>query len=352
GGKLIERVQADLTEKTMALLKFEQPIVDGNVFKRASDFLRNAPVDVLFIQGLENSLFDAEETKKRLGWSSEKANAYTWREVPPVLINLNQQRERFRDNFANCFVFLLPQYAINYIVHRAPDFFDWRSGLVNYASDPETLARESERILEEESDYEAYCNWSSEERNSRILVIQAFLEESSTIDTTKARLFFEQGLLFGASGESELEIFAYDKAIQLQPDYHQAFYNKGNALSDLGRKEEAIASYDAALAIKPDDHKALNNKGTALSALGRKEEAIASYDAALAIKPDDHTALYNKACCYALQGDSDNAIQCLQAAIALDPEYCGMAKTDTDFDPIRHDDRFRSLVEGEVSVDG
>ena len=131
GDKLIERVKADLSDKTIGVLSFNQAIADGNVFNRVRDYLKNSAVEVLFIQGLGNSLFDAEETKKRLGWSSEKVHAYTWREVPPVLINLNQQRERFRDSFATCLLFLLPQYAIKYMVHRAPDFFDWRSGLVN-----------------------------------------------------------------------------------------------------------------------------------------------------------------------------------------------------------------------------
>ncbi len=72
------------------------------------------------------------------------------------------------------------------------------------------------------------------------------------------------------------------------------FYGKGIALGAIGRTEEAIAAYDQALAIKPDYHEALNNKGNALSAIGRTEEAIAAYDQALAIKPDNHEALYNK----------------------------------------------------------
>ena len=137
------------------------------------------PVEVLFIQGFENSLFDAKETKKRLGWSTEKIETYTWRDVPPVLINLNQQRERFRDSFDTCLVFLLPQYAFEYTVHRAPDFFDWRSGLFDYASNLETLAQESERILDE-ADYEAYCGWSPEERKARLFEIQTLIDDPAS----------------------------------------------------------------------------------------------------------------------------------------------------------------------------
>jgi superkiller protein 3 len=54
--------------------------------------------------------------------------------------------------------------------------------------------------------------------------------------------------------------------------------------------EEAIASYDKALEIKPDFHEAWNNRGNALDNLGRLEDAIASYDKALEIKPDYHEA--------------------------------------------------------------
>jgi tetratricopeptide (TPR) repeat protein len=36
---------------------------------------------------------------------------------------------------------------------------------------------------------------------------------------------------------------SYDKAIELKPDYAEAFSNRGNALKDLKRREEALASY-------------------------------------------------------------------------------------------------------------
>jgi tetratricopeptide (TPR) repeat protein len=163
---------------------------------------------------------------------------------------------------------------------------------------------------------------------------------------------YNKGNALDDLGRKEEAIASYDAALAIKPDLHDALYNKGNALDDLGRKEEAIASYDAALAIKPDLHDALYNKGNALYALGRKEEAIASYDAALAIKPDKHDALYNKAFCYGTLKDAANAVEALQKAIDLYPQCRDMAKAGTGFDPIRHDDRFRSLVEGEGRVYG
>ncbi|MGB5972663.1 MAG: tetratricopeptide repeat protein, partial [Nodosilinea sp.] len=170
------------------------------------------------------------------------------------------------------------------------------------------------------------------------------------------------GFVVAAIGLSRYEtaLRVNQNLTKLQPKSEVVWFYQGWLKGEIGQKEAAIACYDASLAIKPDYHLALYNKGNALYALGQKlqqeghieaalaklSEGIACYDAALAIKPDKHEALLNKACCYALQGDADSAIQWLQTAIALDPEYRDMAKTDTDFDPIRHGDRFQALVNG------
>ncbi|MEH1938303.1 MAG: tetratricopeptide repeat protein [Nostoc sp.] len=91
-------------------------------------------------------------------------------------------------------------------------------------------------------------------------------------------------------------------------------------------------------------HDAWYNRGVALYDLGRLEEAIASYNQALKIKPDYHEAWYNKACCYALLENVDLAIENLQQAINLNPKCREMAKTETDFDNIREDQRFQDLI--------
>ena len=117
------------------------------------------------------------------------------------------------------------------------------------------------------------------------------------------------------SGNLQGAIASYDKAIEIKPDDHEAWYYRGIALGKLGRNEEAIASYDKALEIKPDDHEAWYNRGVVLGNLGRYEEAIASYDKALEIKPDDHEAWYNRGFALGKLGRNEDAIASYDKAL-------------------------------------
>jgi len=337
-------------------------------------------INILFVKGLEYSLYEYEKEKKDIGWESKDIYSYSWRSVPPVLINLNQQRERLRDNFKMCFVFILPRFAVNYLIQRAPDFFDWRSSLFKLSMDQELLQLESRQACSERGKREDYLALTPEARKRELVRIQSLIDEDGQTPEQKAEWFYEQGLLYGYGEEYPKAIASYDKALEIKPDDDAAWYNRGialcnlgrleeaiasydkalefkpdlqvawnnrgNALACLGRLEEAIASYDKALEFKPDSYEAWNNRGIALRNLGRLEEAIASFDKALEFKPDDPGAFYNKACCYALHSQIDQAIQNLHQAINQNPEkYREMAKTDSDFDSIRSHTRFQALIQ-------
>ena len=53
---------------------------------------------------------------------------------------------------------------------------------------------------------------------------------------------------------------------------------------------------------------------------------------------------YYKACAYGLMGQAQPACQWLEKAITLDESLRENAQTDTDFDAIRHEPTFESLV--------
>ena len=51
----------------------------------------------------------------------------------------------------------------------------------------------------------------------------------------------------------EEAIECYDKAIQINPNYSEAFNNKGLALGDLNKYEEALKTANLALFIWPNN---------------------------------------------------------------------------------------------------
>ena len=323
GARLIEQVREDLPQKRLEVLALTEPII--NLYELVAALPHKDQLDVLVISGLEHSLYDYEKERLwnddgiyRFDAAAEKQRYETG--VPRVLSHLNLSRERFQRDFPFSFVFLVPTYALKYLSRRAPDFFDWRSGVLEFVAAPELVEQESRRIVLE-GDYEQYLAWTPQARAQRILEIQAWLEESHQTSERKAELLLDQGNLFGASQEYEAAIASYDRAVALKPDDHEAWYSRGIALDDLGRYEDAIASYDRAVALQPDDHVAWNNRGTALFSLGRYEDAIASYDRALAINPDFHQSWYNRSLVLKHLGREEEATESYNKAVALNPDY-------------------------------
>ena len=86
------------------------------------------------------------------------------------------------------------------------------------------------------------------------------------------------------------------------------------------------------------------NRGIAYGKLGEHQRAIEDFDRAIALDPEYAAAYYNKACTFALMGRVDEAITQLRKAVEFDEEFRDLVTTDEDFDGIRDDARFRSLI--------
>ena len=117
-------------------------------------------------------------------------------------------------------------------------------------------------------------------------------------------------------------IACYDRAIEIEPSYHQAWANKGNVLSGLERYYEAIACYDRTIEIEPSYHQAWDNKGFAINDLGRYLEAIKHYDRAIEIEPSYHQAWVDKGYTLSNLGRYSEAIKHCDRAIQIKSNSC------------------------------
>ncbi|MEH2138228.1 tetratricopeptide repeat protein [Nostoc sp.] len=313
--KFIVKLPQEIPQKKIEVLRLVDSI--DNLYQPVAEFVKDKQIDILLIKGLEYSLYKYE--KRSFGKITE-GQFSNLTSVPHILNHLNQQRERFRDDFPLSFVFLLRSFSINYFIHRAPDFFDWRSGVFELPTTPEIVEQESNRLLLE-GDYEEYLTLSPEKKIEKVLEIQELLAEKHQIKSRKASLLYELGKLLHSADEFEPAIASYDQALKFKPDEYGVWNNRGNVLKELGRNEEAIASYNQVLKIKPDLHEAWSNRGDALCNLGRYEEAIASYDQALKFKPDYHPTWNNRGNALFNLGRNEEAIASYDQALKFKPDY-------------------------------
>ncbi|WP_052288669.1 tetratricopeptide repeat protein [Leptolyngbya iicbica] len=318
GRQLIDELKQDLPQKRCAELTLREPLKDGDFFGFAAAFVAEHPADVVFVQGMEHSLLDYEETKRQSGWTKAEIQNYSWKDVPPILRNLNQQRDRFRNELPVCFVFLVPLFLVKYLKRRAPDFFDWRSGVFELQDDDATLKQQVEDCrLEDPSQIK---NLSAGERIQRALEIKDLLDNPTIQSDQQFRLLYDLGLIQFENQDSRSGWVSWDKASHVPVCEAESLYLQGNVLYKLRRYEEAIASYECAVKIKPDYHETWYNCGLALHNLGRYEEAIASYERTADIEPDNHYAWYGRSLALYNLRRYEEAIASYERAVDIEPD--------------------------------
>ena len=122
-------------------------------------------------------------------------------------------------------------------------------------------------------------------------------------------------------GNYEAALQAWNKSIELAPEYAMAWSNKGSALVSLGMYDDAIQAFNKAIDIDQNFSLAWNGKGEALRRQGKCDEAIQCFGKAIEIDPNDANAWNNKGSCLASLGNYYEALQDLEHAIELKPDF-------------------------------
>lgn len=140
-------------------------------------------------------------------------------------------------------------------------------------------------------------------------------------------------------------LVACDKAIELKLNLSDAWNNKAVALEGLQQYGEALKASEKAIELEPNLAEAWYNKGAILGKLGRWEESVKASDKAIELKPKYKKACYNRARAYSRLGKKTEALSDLKKAIELDESFKEKAQKDEDFRNLWDDDDFKKLVE-------
>ena len=94
-------------------------------------------------------------------------------------------------------------------------------------------------------------------------------------------------------GNLDEAVKAYNRAIDLKPNFAASYNNLGNALKDQGKLYQALETYDKAISLKSNYAEAYNNKGIALQDNGMLAGAVKAYKTAIEINVDYAEAYWN-----------------------------------------------------------
>jgi tetratricopeptide (TPR) repeat protein len=102
-------------------------------------------------------------------------------------------------------------------------------------------------------------------------------------------------------------IAEFNKAIEINPDYTDAYYNRGLSNAKKGNLDQAISDYSKAIEINPNDADTYFNRGLAYHKKNQFDQAISDYTKSIQINPHVGDTHYNRALDYYLKGIYDKA---------------------------------------------
>jgi len=127
------------------------------------------------------------------------------------------------------------------------------------------------------------------------------------------------GAALQSQGRLEESVNMYDRAIEINPIYVDAYCNRADALSGLGRYAESIESCDSAIKINSSSSEAYYNRGNALGHLELYDAAADSYKKAVKLNPRFSDAFCNLGNVLKELGDFSLAIESYESAININP---------------------------------
>ncbi len=126
-----------------------------------------------------------------------------------------------------------------------------------------------------------------------------------------------EALLAKSDKQGALE--AFERAVQLAPEYSDAWRMKGVALVGLKNHIEALAACDRAIQLDPGNARAFVCRGSSKKGLSDRAGAIADYTAAIRQDPNYSNAYMNRGSVRYDAGDLDGAIADYDRAIGTNP---------------------------------
>jgi len=141
------------------------------------------------------------------------------------------------------------------------------------------------------------------------------------LDTPEAGYQSNLGIILHALDRTEEAAQCYRRAIEIKPNFSEAYFNLGTLLQAMGKSEEAVRFYQHAIELNPEFAAAQNNLGMLLMELGNIDKGIVCFRKAVEIDPNFAVAYNNLAHGLNLLGNLGEAVHHCRHAIQIMPDF-------------------------------
>lgn len=147
-----------------------------------------------------------------------------------------------------------------------------------------------------------------------------YYQKAIDLEPNFYQAWFNMGTTYGLLEEYEYALEKFQKTIDLESSFYQAWYHLGYTYEQLGKFEIAIEKYQKAIDYY-NDYKSWLQMGIAYGKLGELETAVKKIEKAIEINPSFSHSWYNLGYAYEKLEQIETAIEKYQKAVEINPYY-------------------------------
>lgn len=130
-----------------------------------------------------------------------------------------------------------------------------------------------------------------------------------------------RGLIYRRRGETGRAIAAYTRALEVDPDSFSAYLNRGYAYYTADDYPAALADLTDAIRLRPEEFTAYHNRGLTLRQLERLEDALADFRTVMKLAPDEMPSRKYYAITLVDLGRAEEGLAACRAVLSVEPDW-------------------------------
>lgn len=135
-----------------------------------------------------------------------------------------------------------------------------------------------------------------------------------------ANQHLDRSISFAMCGKIDQAIAEAKKAVEIDPDFSQAYNKLGDYYLKKGQINEAIDVYRKSIVLNSDNQNSHFDLGRSLAMIGKYEEALTSLNRALDLNPAHGETYCHTGLVYLEMGDAERALTNLEHALKQDKD--------------------------------